>query len=165
MVSIADGLQIVTKLMEAKENRRFAEELRAVHSMIREISKENGNLHDKNRKLNQENEELQQSVGSLERKVATLQQNLDSTRTVPTAPTEKLSDEQKCILRYLAQISYAATLTEVPHKCEIAEIKAKYWLNELSARQLVDIVITMGGPGRYYLTDSDTKFLVENGLV
>ena len=100
MGAIKDLVDLVTRLSESVQDRKFAGELRQIQGMIGGILSEHAELHESRIALMTDNEKLKKQIPALEARIAQLQKEnaelLDPPHTAP--PT----DEQIRIMRELS---------------------------------------------------------------
>jgi len=92
MGAVKDLVDLVAKLNDSVQDRKFAAELREIQRMIGSIQSEHAALHEQRISLMTKNSELKQQIASLHRQLAELKQK-------PAQASSELSSETEALLK------------------------------------------------------------------
>jgi uncharacterized small protein (DUF1192 family) len=164
MGAIKDLVDLVTQLNEAVEDRKFANELRQVQSMIGTIQSEHAEIHEQRINLLSENAELKQEIASLKEEIQILkQQALEASSTTSSAETT-LSQQEVDILLYLSKVQ-EATEGEIAHTIGYNLTKTQFWLTRLIDIDMINRSLSLVEDSHYYLQQGGREYLVGHDLI
>ena len=157
MGAIKDLVDLVTQLSNSVQDRKFAEELRQIQSMIGSIQSEQAERHEQCIRLMTENAELKKTISSLQEEIGRLK--------IPKMESSNiLSDEEKGMLIILSK-KEGITSEQIASYLKIDPVKSNYWVEELTKKNLIRTKYFLGKPPIYFLAQNGRKFLIENKLI
>lgn len=157
MGTIKDLVDLVTKLNDSVQDRKFAAELREIQRMIFAFQSEHFNLAEKYHNLLSENADLKQTILSLKGHKEEPNQNKPQVN-------KNISEESAQILKSLIDRE-DVTPNEIVHLTSLPLVRVEYWLEKLESDGFVYMALFMGQPPQYSLAQNGREYLIENGHI
>jgi predicted transcriptional regulator len=162
MGAIKDLVDLVTKLSDSVQDRKFAAELREIQRMIGGILSEHAELHESRIALMTENEKLKKEIPALQARIAKLEQEnlklLDPPHTEP--PTEQDIELMRKLTNPNAKIPASSLSKSLNLSLPLLDYKADLM------RSAGFIYVHHGDYElKYSLTKKGQKFLFDKGLL
>lgn len=156
MGTIVDLTNLVTRLIDSVQDRKFAGELREIQRMISNLQSEQAVLHERNISLMRENEDLRKSILSLQMKEAQPQQPIRN---------DKLDETSTKILIAIAN-ERKLTRDMVYYRFGLSKAKGDYYFDGLLELKFIHMTHGQMGVGMFYSTTAaGRKYLAENNLL
>jgi hypothetical protein len=164
MGAIKDVVDLITQLLNKVEDRRLAEELRGIQSMINNILSEHASIHEQRIELMTENAELKQKNAALELAIVGFKEEIANIRNSPKIRTDSLSEEAEKILSLLAKQDDLAAY-QISDTLSIEPVKTEFWLEELEKKAFILGSYVMGQETTYFLDQGGRKYLIDKNLI
>jgi len=162
MGAIKDLVDLVTKLSDSVQDRKFAAELREIQRMIGGILSEHAELHESRIALMTDNEKLKKKIPSLEARISELDKENSELRDPPhTAPP---TDEQISIMRLLTHPYERVYASEISKKLSIPLPMLDYQCDLLRRAGFIS-VYSSDRVHQFTLTKKGRDFLFERKML
>jgi len=156
---IKDITDLVTRLINSVQDRKFAAELLEIQRMIGSLQSEQADLHEQRIALMTENAQLKQKIVALEQRVAQSQQR-------GTKPDDQLDEIAVEMLVFIANTTDDITEEDVIEHLRLPQAKGKYHFDQLLKREFVRTTRGQTGVGWFYdATPEGRDYLAKAGLL
>lgn len=127
---VKDLVDLVAKLNDSVQDRKFAAELREIQGMIGSIQSEHAELHEQRISLMTENAELKQEIASLQQKIVELKQT-------PSKAPNALDHGTEQVLLLFYKSARELPTSAIASSFSLDRSKAQYYLDLLRERNLI----------------------------
>lgn len=159
MGAIKDLTDLVARLVESVQDRKFAAELREVQRMIGSIQSEQAAMHEQRMTLITENADLKQ-------KIAALEQRLEQAQPRGSQTHEQLDEISEKMLLLVANTTDNITKDDLIQHVNLPRAKACYYFDQLLNRKFVRKAGGNLDVGWYYAaTPEGREYLVRRDLI
>ena len=162
MGAIKDLVDLVTKLSDSVQDRKFAAELREIQRMVGSLMSEQAELHESRIELMTDNEKLKKKIPTLEARISDLEQ--ENLKLLDPPHTEPPSEQDIALMRQLVNPNSKVLASGLSKTLNLSSALLDYKADLL--RSAGFILVHMGGYEKSYsLSKKGQKFLFEKGLL
>ncbi|HEX5219048.1 MAG TPA: hypothetical protein VFZ59_05725, partial [Verrucomicrobiae bacterium] len=163
MGAIKDLVDLVTKLSDSVQDRKFAAELREIQRMIGSILSEHAELHESRIALMTDNEKLKKDIPALKARISELEKEnfklLDPPNTAPP------SEEDIALMRLLVHPNAKIAASSLAKSLNVSLPLFDYKADLLRSAGFIYVHHNGDFELRYSLSKKGQKFLFEKGLL
>jgi hypothetical protein len=159
MGAIKDLTDLVIRLLEKADDRKFAAELREVQKMIASIQSEHAAIHEQRIALMSENADLKQQIANLKQQLV----ELKGIQHRPDGDVRLETTAEKILLAVAHSLDAVSRDQFVP-ELQLPLPKVHRYFDQLSERGLV-IQVSADGPLLYEATPEGRAYLDRAGLL
>jgi predicted nuclease with TOPRIM domain len=166
MGEIKDLVDLVTQLYNNVKNRKFADELRKIQSMIGSIQSEHAIMHEQRINLMTENAELKKTIVTLEDKISSPNQEIANNNNSDAHAIDKLPKESEQILMIIASNRGRITKDIIIRQTGLSTAKVDFFFDKLLKHKFITRTSgRVGGSWSYRATPSGREYLANQGLL